>query len=95
MPLSAGLQLDGLPQADFLNPYIVPLAAVILLGVFSIQSRGSSSVGRLFGPVMAAWFTVLALDPRYAFAYLAHAGAWPAFAVLGSSCPIARFLPTR
>ena len=83
-----------------LKPYVVPLAAVILVGVFSLQSRGSGSVGRLFGPVMMVWFGCLAalgliqvlhrpdvfvaLDPRYALAYLAHAGAWPAFAVLGS-----------
>ena len=41
------------------KPYTVPVAAVILVGLFMIQSRGSASVGRFFGPVMAFWFMLL------------------------------------
>ena len=83
-----------------ITPYVVPLAALILVGLFAIQSRGSGAVGFLFGPVMAAWFTILALsglyhllghprvllalDPRYALAYVGHAGGGTSFAVLGS-----------
>jgi KUP system potassium uptake protein len=82
------------------KPYVVPLAAAVLVGLFIIQSHGSTRVGRFFGPVMALWFILLAvlglwnllkypqvlmaLDPRYALAYLGHADAWIAFTVLGS-----------
>ena len=83
-----------------LKPYIVPLAAAILVGLFMIQSRGSASVGRFFGPIMAFWFVLLgaagawnllkypqvlaALNPTYAISFLAHADGWIAFTVLGS-----------
>ena len=82
------------------KPYTVPVAAVILVGLFMIQSRGSASVGRFFGPVMAFWFMLLgaagawnllknphvlaALNPAYAISFLAQADGWIAFAVLGS-----------
>jgi KUP system potassium uptake protein len=39
---------------------VVPIAAAILIGLFAMQSRGTAAVGRLFGPVMLVWFTVLA-----------------------------------
>jgi KUP system potassium uptake protein len=42
------------------TPYVVPLAASILVGLFLIQSRGSGSVGSYFGPIMALWFLLLA-----------------------------------
>ncbi len=93
--------VEGLEiAAPSVTPYVVPLAAVILVALFSIQSRGSGAVGFLFGPVMAAWFAVLALsglvhlfghpdvlralDPRYAVAYVGHAGGGTSFTVLGS-----------
>ncbi|WP_235890543.1 potassium transporter Kup [Martelella alba] len=41
--------------------YIVPITVVILLILFSVQSRGTASVARLFGPVMLVWFFVIAL----------------------------------
>ncbi len=82
------------------KPYVVPLAAAVLVGLFLIQSRGSARVGRYFGPVMALWFILLAaagvwnllqypqilaaLDPRYAISFLGHANGWIAFTVLGS-----------
>jgi len=83
-----------------LKPYVVPLAAAILVGLFMIQSRGSASVGRFFGPIMAFWFVLLgtagawnllkhpqvlaALNPFYALSFLAHTDGWIAFTVLGS-----------
>ena len=42
------------------EPYIVPTAIAILVGLFAIQSRGTHKVGRLFGPVMVAYFLTLA-----------------------------------
>jgi KUP system potassium uptake protein len=93
--------IEGLQIATpVFRPYVVPVAAVVLIALFIIQSRGSGRVGRLFGPVMAAWFVVLglagithvltrpgvlvSLDPRYALANLGRADSWVAFTVLGS-----------
>ena len=36
--------------------YLVPLAILILLGLFMVQKRGTASIGRFFGPVMVVWF---------------------------------------
>jgi len=45
--------------APALHPFIVPLALGILLGLFVIQRHGTTTIGRLFGPVMLVWFGVL------------------------------------
>ena len=42
-----------------LQPYVVPLSVLVLLGLFAMQRFGTHSVGRFFGPVMVLWFTVL------------------------------------
>jgi KUP system potassium uptake protein len=49
------------PAGVEVEPGVVPLAVVILIGLFAIQKRGTGSVGRLFGPVMMVWFGVLAV----------------------------------
>ncbi|MEO8671013.1 MAG: potassium transporter Kup [Tahibacter sp.] len=46
--------------APALDHYIVPTTMVILLILFSIQSRGTELVGRVFAPVMVLWFLALA-----------------------------------
>jgi KUP system potassium uptake protein len=43
-------------------PFIVPLAAGILLGLFAIQSRGTQRVGIMFGPIMTVWFAAIAVS---------------------------------
>ena len=40
---------------------MVPIACVILIGLFAVQSRGTGTVGKVFGPVMVVWFAVLGL----------------------------------
>src|SRR6185437_14153237 len=40
---------------------VIPVAIVVLAGLFWMQSRGTDQVARFFGPVMAVWFAVLAL----------------------------------
>jgi KUP system potassium uptake protein len=45
--------------APALTPYVVPLSLIILVGLFTLQARGTARVGRLFGPVMLVWFFVL------------------------------------
>jgi KUP system potassium uptake protein len=46
--------------APSVGSIVLPITAVILIGLFMIQRLGTSAVGRLFGPVMAVWFTVIA-----------------------------------
>jgi KUP system potassium uptake protein len=41
--------------------YIIPIALAILIGLFAIQSRGTAKVGALFGPIMIAYFVMLAV----------------------------------
>ncbi len=42
------------------TPFVIPIAIVILIGLFMIQSRGTDAVGRLFGPIMLVYFAVIA-----------------------------------
>jgi KUP system potassium uptake protein len=42
------------------HPYIVPIALMILIGLFVIQSHGTERVGKLFGPIMLVYFLVIA-----------------------------------
>jgi KUP system potassium uptake protein len=41
--------------------FIVPLTCIILFMLFFLQKRGSSTIGRVFGPVMILWFCVIAV----------------------------------
>ncbi|MPZ33473.1 MAG: potassium transporter Kup [Rhodospirillales bacterium] len=43
------------------TPFVMPLALLILVGLFVLQARGTADVGRLFGPVILVWFLVLAV----------------------------------
>ncbi len=54
--------LEGLDVATPLfHPYVLPLAVLILLGLFAIQPLGTARIGRAFGPVMVAWFAIITL----------------------------------
>src|SRR5579862_6394199 len=53
--------LEGVNMATpAFQPYVVPVAVVILLALFAIQSQGTARIGHLFGPVMLTWFLVMA-----------------------------------
>jgi KUP system potassium uptake protein len=92
--------LEGLKiWAPDIEPYIVGLSAVVLVGLFALQPQGTDRIGKLFGPVMTAWFLVIgvlgligifsypgvlvALDPRYGLSYLFTHG-FTGFLVLGA-----------
>jgi KUP system potassium uptake protein len=92
--------VEGLSvESHALQPLVVPLVLVILVGLFAMQSRGTAHIGRLFGPVMALWFVVLAvlglisilkapgilvaISPWYAVELFKHE-PWTAFVSLGS-----------
>ncbi len=52
--------VEGLKVVDpSLESLVVPITAVIIVALFSVQRRGTAAVGRLFGPVMIAWFVVI------------------------------------
>jgi len=49
--------VEGLEIATpALAPWVIPVTLVILVGLFLLQSRGTASIGALFGPVMLVWF---------------------------------------
>ena len=43
------------------QPFVIPIAVGILIGLFAIQSHGTAKVGALFGPIMVVYFLVLAV----------------------------------
>ncbi|RAI39712.1 potassium transporter Kup [Rhodoplanes roseus] len=47
--------------APELDAYVVPTTAVVLVGLFLLQKKGTGAVGMLFGPIMLVWFAVLAV----------------------------------
>lgn len=59
---------------------VVPMALTILTALFYVQKRGTSRMGRVFGPIMLAWFLVIALmglphviaDPQILLALSPH-----------------------
>ncbi len=54
--------IEGLHVATPLfDPYVVPLAIVILIGLFLFQSRGTTGVGKVFGPITILWFLTISL----------------------------------
>jgi KUP system potassium uptake protein len=73
--------------APSVSGIVIPITVVIIIALFMAQRLGTSAVGRVFGPVMAAWFTILAalgikgivghpvileaLSPTYAIGFLA------------------------
>jgi KUP system potassium uptake protein len=54
--------MEGLKLvAPHFEHFIVTATIVILIGLFMIQRYGTERIGKLFGPVMVAWFTVIAV----------------------------------
>ena len=52
--------VEGLKfAAPALEHYVVPLAILVLLCLFAVQSRGTALVASAFGPVMIVWFLTL------------------------------------
>ena len=41
--------------------FVVPLALIIIVFLFSMQSRGTEKVAQYFGPIMFVWFGLLAI----------------------------------
>ena len=43
------------------GPFVVPIAVIILVGLFSIQSHGTRRVGTFFGPIMLVYFAAISV----------------------------------
>ena len=92
-----GLKVD----APSLEPVVVPVTIVILIGLFLMQKQGTGVIGQIFGPVMVGWFAILAalgihgiikapavlaaLSPLCAFDFLIHQDFHISFAILGAA----------
>ncbi len=82
-----------------LKPYVLPICAVVLIGLFAMQRFGTALVGKMFGPVIVLWFGVLAytgaleimrepailaaLNPLNALRFLISQG-WHMFVAVGA-----------
>jgi KUP system potassium uptake protein len=42
-----------------LEPLILPISLLILIGLFAIQSRGTGKLGRMLGPIILVWFIAI------------------------------------
>jgi KUP system potassium uptake protein len=52
--------MEGLKLvAPAFEQFIVPATIAVLIGLFVIQRYGTGSIGKLFGPIMVAWFVVI------------------------------------
>lgn len=93
--------VEGLKvAAPALEPWIVPLSVLILVGLFSLQRFGTARVGRLFGPVMLVWLVTIgalglaslldrpdalaALNPQHALDFFLRNG-FAGFTTLGAT----------
>ena len=92
--------VEGLHVATPLfDHYVVPIAVVILIGLFFFQSRGTTGVGAVFGPITMIWFAAIsllgighiirapevlaAINPIHGFEFFMING-WRGFVVLGA-----------
>jgi len=49
--------VEGLEvSAPGLKFYVLPISIVVIVGLFTMQYHGTGRVGRVFGPIMVAWF---------------------------------------
>jgi KUP system potassium uptake protein len=54
--------MEGLDiVAPAFEPYVLTSAVVILVALFFVQSQGTARIGKVFGPIMLAWFVTIAL----------------------------------
>jgi KUP system potassium uptake protein len=92
--------IEGLEVATpAFKPYVVPLTVLVLIGLYAVQYKGTTGIGKWFGPIMVIWFIALAtmgvinifhmpvilkaLNPYYAMSFLLT-NKWLAFFALGA-----------
>jgi KUP system potassium uptake protein len=85
--------------APSLGHVVVPVALVVLTGLFAVQRFGTGGIGKAFGPITLVWFATLvalglphiignpsvlaALNPLHALRFFTLHG-WTAFVALGA-----------
>lgn len=47
------------------DPYIIPITIALMVILFTIQKKGTGSVGKIFGPIMTTWFIVIGVVGAY------------------------------
>ncbi len=78
---------------------VMPLTLIVLISLFLVQKKGTTKVGKVFGPVMAVWFVTIgvlgtieiaaapqilkAVNPWYAVTFFADHG-YAGFVILGA-----------
>ncbi|MFN3569735.1 MAG: potassium transporter Kup [Polaromonas sp.] len=57
--------LSAVEGLELLSPafhdYIMPIALVVIFGLFYVQKNGTTGIGRMFGPICAVWFVTIAV----------------------------------
>ena len=57
--------LSAVEGLELLSPafhdYIMPIALVVIFGLFYVQKNGTTGIGRFFGPICALWFVTIAV----------------------------------
>ena len=98
--LSAVEGLRSIPQFGLMSLSLVMMISLaILVGLFAVQSKGTASVAKLFGPICLVWFFAIAglgimhlirnpevlaaFNPIFAVSFLIHHGL-VGFLVMGS-----------
>ncbi len=93
--------VEGLAvAAPELSRAVIPITLALLLGLFALQSWGTTGIGKIFGPLLAVWFAVIAilgvrqillhpeifaaLNPIHGFGFLAAAGGAKVLVILGA-----------
>jgi KUP system potassium uptake protein len=93
--------VEGLDvAAPSLGRLIIPVTIALLTGLFAFQVKGTAGIGRIFGPILIAWFVAIAIlgavqiryhpqvlaafNPMLGLEYLHRAGFHHAFLVLAA-----------
>ena len=65
--------VEGLEVATVAaKPFVVPLTCLVLVVLFIVQKRGTSGIGKVFGPIMVVWFLTIAATGIYEIANSPH-----------------------
>jgi KUP system potassium uptake protein len=69
--------------APSFDRFVIPAAVVILIGLFLVQRKGTTAIGRVFGPVMVVWFSTIGIlgATRIAQEPGVFRAVWPGYAV--------------
>jgi KUP system potassium uptake protein len=86
--------------APALGRAVIPITAILLTALFAVQIKGTSGIGKVFGPILIVWFIVLAIlgahqvvhhteilqafNPVHGLMFLMRVGLFKALLILGA-----------